>query len=70
MTKIVAYRRQIDSGLQQREGRAVPHRVRMKPLLTEIGNALGSVLNASGENVADSEPRQRFVAVIQKHMNF
>ncbi len=70
MTQIVADRRQIDSGLQERNGRAVSHTMRVKPLLVEIGNDLGSTIKAPAENVADSEPRQGFVAVIQKHANF
>jgi len=42
----------------------------MKPLLAEMGNGLGSTIKAPGENVADPEPRQGFVAVIHKHASF
>jgi len=69
MTQIVADGRQIDSGLQERNGRAVPHAVRMKPLLAEMESVLGSTITAPAENVADPEPRQGFVAVIQKQVN-
>src|SRR5437879_8228308 len=48
---------------------AVPHAVRMKPLLAELESVLGSTITAPAENVADPEPRQGFVAVIQKQVN-
>ena len=66
MAQIVADGGQIDSRLQKRYRRAVPHAVRMEPLLAEIRSILGSTVETPGEDVADPEPGQWFATVIQK----
>ena len=35
--------------------------MRMQPLLAEMGNGLGSTIQAPAKNVADPEPRQWFL---------
>ena len=70
VSQILADRRQIDPGLQQRYGHAVTHAVRMEALFVEIRKVPGSALQTRGENVADAEPGQRLVSVIQKHERF
>ena len=64
VSEILADRRQIHSGLQERDGRAVPHAMRMKPLLAEIGKIVASMMKTPGEDVADTKPGQRSATVI------
>ena len=62
----VADRRQINPGLEEGNGGAVPHGVRVKPLLAEIRNVLAGTVKTPREDVADAESGQGFMAVIQK----
>ena len=64
VSEILADRRQIHSGLQERDGRAVPNAMRMKPLLAEIGKIVASMMKTPGEDVADTKPGQRSATVI------
>src|SRR6266576_4269571 len=52
MTQIVADRRQVDAGLQERHGCTVSNAVRVKPLLAQIRNISGSTIKTPGEDVA------------------
>ena len=70
MAKVVADCRQIVPRHQKRDCRAVAHGVRVKTLLTQIGNIFGSAVETLGQNVADPEPGQRSAMVIQKNMSF
>ena len=70
MPEILADRRQINSGLQERDGRAVPRAVRVKPLLAEIRNFTGSTVKTPSEDVADPEPSQRPITMIEKYRGF
>ena len=70
VSEILADRRQIHSGLQERDGRAVPHAMRMKPLLAEIGSTLAGTVKTPGEDVTNTESGQRFATVIQKQACF
>jgi len=66
MSQHVADGRQIDTRFEKRDGCAVANAVRVQPLLSEIWNALASILNALGENISDTEAGQRIVPMIQK----
>jgi len=44
--------------------------MRVKPLLAEIGNIPGSTGKTPGKDVADTEPGQGLVMVIQKDAHF
>ena len=70
MTQIVANGGQIDSRLQKRYRRAVPHAVRMKPLLAEMRNILGGTGQTPTEDVADPEPGQRSATMVQERTGF
>ncbi len=70
MTQILADCRQVGPGLQQAYSCAVPHTVRVKPLLAEVREILASTVKTSGEDVADPKPSQGLTSMIQKHASF
>jgi len=67
MTQIVTDRRQVIPRLQERHRGAMPHTVRVKPLVAESRSIVRSTGKAPGEDVTDPEPSQGSAVVIQKH---
>ncbi len=70
MPEHVADGRDIHSGLEQRHRSAVPHAVRVESLLCQRWRVFGGSIQASGENVTNSEPAQRLTSVIDKDVGF
>jgi hypothetical protein len=70
VSEYVADDRQIDARFEKRHGCAMAHAVRVQPFPSEIGNILGSILNALGEDVPDTEASKRFASMIQKDPSF